>query len=268
MALIGYTIIRNMFRYDYPLEECVFSALPVVDRHIICECYSDDETYAEVLRWKRDNPKILLLRHKWASHYTILQRLGNYILSNIEKGDWCFQLQADEVMHEDSWQMLQELPRRCQDQGAIGARFHYWHFMANYRTEFDFIYRRKRVFVQNGHRWIWDGDACNLMNGRGKFLDVPIEVFHYGKVHEAKKALLKEKDFQALYADAGLGFPDPKLEAMGEAIGGVDYHYLFEDAVQKGQVREFTGTHPKIMAARIAKAKEDGWEQFERVMPK
>ena len=137
--------------------------------------------------------------------------------------------------------------------------------MANYRTEFDFIYRRKRVFMQHGHGWVWDGDACNLMNGKGKFLDVPIEVFHYGKVHEAKKALVKETDFQALYTD--IGFPDPKLAQMSDAIGGVDYHYLFETAIREGQVREFTGTHPKIMADRIAKAKEDGWDQFERVMP-
>ena len=267
MALIGFTIIRNMFRYDYPLYESVFSVLPAVDRHIICECYSDDGTYAEVMRWARDNPKIHLLRHKWGKHYTVLQQVGNYILSNIGAGDWCFQLQADEVMHEDSWQMLQELPRRCQDQGVVGARFHYWHFMANYRTEFDFMYREKRVFVQQGHGWAWDGDACQLHGGQGRFLDVPVEVFHYGKVHEAKVALLKEKDFQAMYADAGLGFPDPKLAQMRDAIGGVDYHYLFEHAIREGEVREFAGTHPKIMAARIAKAEEDGWEQFERVMP-
>ena len=267
MALIAYTIIRNMFQYDYPLEECVFSVLPVVDRHIICECYSDDGTYAEVLRWKRDNPKIQLLRHKWANHYTILQRIGNYILSNISNGDWCFQLQADEVMHEDSWQMLQELPRRCQDQDAIGAYFHYTHFMANYRTEFDFMYQHKRVLVQQGHGWVWDRDACGLMLGGGKFLNAPVEVFHYGKVHEARVALEKEIAFQEMYRDTPPGFPDPRLAQMGEAIGKMDYYYLFDHAVQQGEVREFTGTHPKIMAARIARAEEDGWEQFERVMP-
>lgn len=263
MALVGYTIIRNMFRYDYPLEESVFSVLPAVDRHIICECYSDDGTYAEVLRWKRDNPKIHLLRHRWGKHYTILQQVGNYILSNIAQGDWCFQLQADEVMHEDSWQMLQELPRRCQDQSAVGARFHYTHFMANYQTEFDFMYRRKRIFVQQGHGWVWDGDACNLMNGSGKFVDAPVEVFHYGKVHEAKVALLKEQDFQAMYADAGLGFPDPSLKLFEEKLAGVDYYYLFRHAMKEGQVREFTGAHPKIMSKRIEQAKHEGWEQFE-----
>ena len=54
---------------------------------------------------------------------------------------------------------------------------------------------------------------------------------------------------------------------MEKAIGGVDYHYLFQDAIEKGQVRQFTGTHPEVMAKRIAKAGEDGWEQFERIMP-
>jgi len=194
-----------------------------------------------------------------------LQQVGNYILSNISQGDWCFQLQADEVMHEDSWQLLQELPRRCQDQGAVGASFHYTHFMANYRTEFDFMYRHKHVFIQQGHGWSWDGDACNLWHGQGRVLEAPIEVFHYGKVHEAKVALLKERDFQALYTD--IGFPDPRLKQMSDAIGGVDYHYLFEHAIKEGQVREFTGTHPKIMTRRILKAQADGWEQFERVMP-
>lgn len=266
MALIGYTIIRNMFQYDYPLEECVFSVLPIVDRHIICECYSDDGTYEEILRWKKDNPKIQLLRHDWADHYTILQQVANHILSNVCEGDWSFQLQADEVMHEDSWQMLRELPRYCQDQGAIGARFNYTHFMANYRTEFDFMYRRKRAFVQQWHGWVWDNDACQLMNGQGKFIDVPIEVFHYGKVHEAKVALEKEIAFQEMYRGVPPGFPDPRLQEMDEAIEKMDYYYLFDHAIKQGEVREFTGTHPKIMAKRIAKARKDGWEQFERVM--
>jgi len=158
-----------------------------------------------------------------------------------------------------------------QDAGAVAARFHYWHFIGNYNLEFDFMYRRKLVFAQqlSNFHLRWDSDACQLLlAGENLITDTDIQVFHYGKVHEAKKALEKEHAFQAMYKDAGLGFPDPKLVEMQEAIGEMDYLYLFQTAIEAGQAREFTGTHPAIMKPRIEKAKQEGWEQWERMMPK
>lgn len=264
MSLIGFTIIRNNFKYDYLLREAVYSVLPVVDRHIIVECFSEDGTYAEVLKMRREEPKIMVLRHPWGEHFTVLQRVANYAISHVSPGDWFFQIQADEVVHEDSLPVLAALPRLLQDADAVAARPYYWHFMANYNLEFDFMYRRKTVFAQQGHGWVWDGDACQLMGGTGGIADADVNVFHYGKVHEAKKALEKEQAFQNMYREAGLGFPDPKLAEMAEAIGGVDYFYLFEHAIEHGEAREFVGTHPKIMEGRIADA---DWQQLERSMP-
>lgn len=264
MSLIGFTIIRNNFKYDYLLRESVQSVLSVVDRHIIVECFSEDGTYAEVLKMKHENPKIMVLRHPWGEHFTVLQRIANFAISHIADGDWYFQIQADEVMHEDSLPILASLPRLLQDAGAVGAKPYYWHFMANYGLEFDFMYRRKLVFMQQGHGWVWDGDACQLMNGRGGVADVDINIFHYGKVHEATKALKKEQAFQDMYREAGLGFPDPKLEEMKRKIGKVDYFYLFQAAIEAGQVRKFTGAHPRIMHDKIAAA---DWQQQERIMP-
>jgi len=261
-----------MFKYDYPLYEAVHSLLPVVDRYFICECYSNDGTYAEVMKWAGGEPKIVLKRHPWGDHYTIQQEIANCLLRLVGNGDWCFKLDADEVIHEDSWELFRALPGILQEQGKVGARFHYTHFVGNYDTEFDFMYRRVRRFMQHGHGWTWDGDACQLTTtglGNGEmdaqFADVDVEIYHYGKVHAPGVALHKEQDFQALYTD--IGFPDPRLAQMREAIGEMDYYYLFEEAIKRGEFREFTGTHPAIMAGRIAKFKKHGWEQRERKMP-
>lgn len=272
MAIIGYTFISNMFKYDYPLYEAVHSLLPVVDRYFICECYSDDSTYAEIMKWAKEEPKILLKRHRWGDHYTIQQTLANCLLRLVDNGDWCFKLDADEVMHEDSWELFRALPEILQEQGRVGARFHYTHFVGNYDTEFDFMYRRVRRFVQQGHGWTWDGDACQLiapgLNNPGmdaRFADVNVRIHHYGKVHAPDVALRKEQDFQALYTD--IGFPDPKLKVLQDELGEMDYYYLFEEAIKAGEFRKFTGTHPAIMADRIARFRKEGWEQRERRMP-
>ncbi|MCK9541096.1 MAG: hypothetical protein M0R03_03600 [Novosphingobium sp.] len=80
-------------------------------------------------------------------------------------------------------------------------------------------------------------------------------------VKDPKKGFDKEVSFQSYYKD--LGFPDPKMEEMKKQIGEeVDYVFLFENAIEKGQIRKFIGSHPKVMEERIKKFKDLGFEQF------
>lgn len=259
-----YQFIRNATKYDYPFEESILSAIPIADQIVICECFSDDDTYERVLKLQAQYPeKITIIRRAWVKDFRELSVIGNYCVPFLDT-DWVWQLQADEVIHDDSYEeILNTINTAPKTVTALIVK--YVHFLANYATEFDFNYKQLIRIARKGTGWQLCGDACHLDKpafSSSEVLLTNIQVYHYGKVHEGKIGYQKEWDFQQLFTD--IGFPDPKMEEMKKKFGEeyCDYVYLFESSIKEGKVREFKGTHPKIMEKRIAQFKENGWEQF------
>ena len=262
MKTLGiYQFIRNATKFDFPLEESILSAIPVADQIVICECYSDDDTFDRVMSLKEKFPrKITVIQHEWMKHHTDLAHIGNFCIPHLST-DWHFQLQADEVIHEKDYDTILHLINNCHnDYTAI--RVQYNHFLGNYETTWPFCYTKAIRIARKGSGWWLSGDACQLDGGdERKILDCGVTLFHYGKVKNPEAGFAKETDFQSYYKD--LGFPDPKLEEMKKTIGEeVDYVYLFESAIEEGKIKKFIDTHPKVMESRIKEFKDKGYEQF------
>lgn len=269
--ITGHLIIRNGFKYDYPWLEAIDSILPAVDEFILLEAYSEDDTYKACLELAEKHKKIRLIRGSWSPQteiekerpYFALARLTNKCIFFVET-DWHIQIQGDEVLHHDYIDYVKDLPNKLKGTFYDSARVHYHHFVANYQTTFPFIYENRVRIARKDSPWRSMGDACELgMGASNKVFDTPIMYHHYGKIKPSNLAMLKEKDFQSMFK--AVGFPDPKLAEMGD---DVDYFYLFKNAYEKGLFKNFKGTHPKAMEARIKQAKEDGWEQFEPTFQK
>lgn len=260
-ALTIYQFLRNGEEYAYPWRESLLSAYPVADEIVVAECFSSDATWKELQEFASDKPKIKLLRHRWVTNFKELAHIGNFCIANT-KTSWHWQLQADEVIHEDSYEEIRNLVETAPSL-TTAAKVHYTHFLANYGTLFPFIYQELVRIARGGQGWRLTGDACQLDGGdRRSVVDTNIQVYHYGKVKEGSVGYKKEWDFQQLYTE--IGFPDPKMLQMKDKFGAeyCDYVYLFEDAVRRGEVKKFMGTHPKTMQERVARSKLEGWEQF------
>jgi hypothetical protein len=258
-----YTFIYNASLYDYPLEESLESAIPIADKIVICECFSKDDTLArlQAFRDKHRDKDIFIFRLPWVRHYSELSAVGNTCLPFLNT-DFHWHLQADEVIHENSYDTIKSLINNLPEiYSAISVS--YTHMLANYSTEFDFCYKRAIRIARRVSFWRLAGDACQLAGEDvRRVMNSDISVFHYGKVKEGSTGWQKEWDFQNLFKD--LGFPDPKMKEMEERYGKqfCDYVYLFQQDIKDGKVRPFTGTHPKFMEQRIKRFKDDGWEQF------
>jgi len=258
--------IRNGIYYDYPFKEAIESALPVADNIVICECFSDkDNTLEELEKIQQQHPdKIEIVQHDWVSgprSFEKLSSIGNYASLFLDN-EWVWQLQADEVIHEDSYKEIRERIQNTNPE-ISAMKVHYKHLLANYETEFDFCYTEIIRLARKGSGWKLIGDACQLdREDKSGVQDTSIQVFHYGKVHAGDVGWQKEWDFQQLFTD--IGFPDPKMKEMEKKFGEkyCDYVYLFESSIEEGKVRKFQGVHPLVMNRRIAEFKEGGWEQF------
>ncbi len=101
MKVSGFTIIKNGIKYFYPFIEAITSILPLCDEFVVNVGDSDDDTLQAVSALQ--SRKIRILESKW----DMSLREGGKLLSvetnkalKLCSGDWCFYIQADEVLHE------------------------------------------------------------------------------------------------------------------------------------------------------------------------
>ena len=99
MKVSGFTIVRNGVNYAYPFKEAILSILPLCDEMIVNVGISDDNTLDTVN--SIGNSKIKIIESNWdlSKKFEVLSIETNRALKECT-GDWCFYIQADEVLHE------------------------------------------------------------------------------------------------------------------------------------------------------------------------
>ncbi len=248
MDIIGFTMVRNARLLDYPLEESVRSMLPICTEVVVNVCESEDDTLQIVQ--SIGDPKLVIIESPWDENLReggrILSWETNRALTACE-GDWGLYLQADEVLHEDDLEKIEDSANKHVNNPQIeGLLFDYIHFFGGY----DFYqksrewYRREVRVVRLGIGVQSFGDAQGFrLNGRK--LHVALSggrIFHYGWVRRPQVMGSKYRELDRLYHDdQWLSDTHPQ-----------DYQYF--DYGQPDNLARFTGTHPRVMEKRIAEA--------------
>ncbi|HUI27901.1 MAG TPA: glycosyltransferase, partial [Candidatus Kryptonia bacterium] len=202
MRISGFSFVRNAVELYYPVVESIRSILPICDEFVIAAGDSTDGT-TELLR-TIDDPKLKIIETVWDQSLfkrgAINAQQTNLALDAC-RGDWCFYLQADEVMHEQELPVLVERMRTYLDDRRVeGLLFEYRHFFADYdhyHTGHAW-YRREVRIVRNGigaRSW---KSAQGFRNRAGEKLHVAhagASVFHYGWVRPPRLMTRRRKAF-------------------------------------------------------------------------
>jgi hypothetical protein len=246
----GVTFVRNAVKFDYPLVETIRSILPIVDEYILLVCESEDDTL--LVARSIDDPKLKIYESGWDETL----REGGRILAlktdeaiGHARGEWVFYLQADEVVHEDDITRIRESAKRYVSTPEIeGLVFDYLHFYGTYFT----VQRSRKWYAQEVRvvrntpelRSFGDAQGFRVAGRKPRAVASGARVFHYGWVRPPEVMLSKMRAFH------GLWHGDDWVESeLPDAMAGFDY----------GPMRStvpFEGTHPAVMAERIAAA---GW---------
>ena len=251
MRVSGFSIVKNGIKYFYPFIEAIKSILPLCDEFILNVGDSDDGTLDAVLGLKDD--KIKIIESKW----DMSLRKGGKVLSietnkalNECTGDWCFYIQADEVLHEKYFPAVKAaMENNLNKKSVEGLKFKYRHFYGSYNYYQDnyrmWYIAETRIIRRNENIVSW-GDAMNFKHRDGTFLNVvPInaEIYHYGWVKPPDRMSLKRIDFNKLY------FTDNEIEVFAEVPQ--------EGYTQFGHLKKFNETHPAVMQERVSQASWD-----------
>jgi hypothetical protein len=116
MTISGVTVIRNARLMGYPVVQAIRSILPIVDEYVVGVGRSDDDTRGIIE--SIGDPKLRIFDSDWDRS---VQRGGQILADKTNEalarctGDWCFYLQADEVVHERDLPVIVRSPgsRHC-----------------------------------------------------------------------------------------------------------------------------------------------------------
>ncbi len=250
MKISGFTFVRNADKFYFPIKESILSILPIVDEFVIALGDNDDDDRTEALIQEINSPKIKLIKRVWSEQYFIDGRIyreeTNFALSHCS-GDWCFYLQADEVVHEQDLPIIVEsCEKYLNNKNVEGFLFHYNHFWGDYNHYLPFHgwYRNEIRLVRNniGVESIKDAQSFRI-NGTRPLKVKPIEayIYHYGWVRPPRVMQSKKKDQDGVY----WGEENAEKE-YAKRSNNFDYGAL-------GKVPEFPGAHPDVMKEYMTK---------------
>jgi glycosyltransferase involved in cell wall biosynthesis len=253
MFISGFTFVRNAVKYDYPVVESIRSILPLVDEFIVSVGNSDDETLH--LIESIGSPKIKIFHSVWDDS---LREGGKVLAVETDKAfahvspgaDWCFYLQADEIVHEKYLDTIKsEAEKYLSNSKVEGLLFKYLHFYGSYDYAGDSRrwYNREIRIIRNDKKIKSYRDAQGFRK-EGRKLNVKLidaYIYHYGWVKHPQYQQHKRENVGIYYSKDQQAAFKKEAEEM--------FDYLNDaDALQK-----FEGTHPSVMQKRIA---EKNWD--------
>ena len=218
MKISGYSYVRNGFTYGVPFLQSIQSILPICDEFIIAVGDSTDGTREAIVNI--GNPKIKILDTVWDEKLRtkgkIFAQQANIALTGIT-GDWAFQLQADEVIHEKDLNTIYEHMKLADDEKRIeGFLFDFLNFYGSYKYLNNTRYQHKkeiRIFRNNLNVFSY-GDSQGvrkypsydeyLNNHTGyklKVKNIQIPIYHYNHVRSPHQMIEKMKLFHSRYHD-------------------------------------------------------------------
>jgi glycosyltransferase involved in cell wall biosynthesis len=247
VRISGFSFVRNAVDLYYPVVESIRSALPICDEFVIAAGDSTDGT-TELLRSIGD-PKLRIIETVWERDQFV-RGASNAVQTNLAldacSGDWCFYLQADEVVHEDDLAPLSERMRDYRDDPRVdGLLFEYLHFYADYdhyQTAHSW-YRREVRIVRNrrGIRSWKSAQGFRFADGsKVRVVPAAARIFHYGWVRPPTRMTRKARALAEVHLGAA-----GAAEYVPDINAGYDFGQLH------GRAR-FTDTHPAVMRERIA----------------
>lgn len=252
MKISGFTIARNVVKFDYPIIESIKSILPLVDEMVVAVGNSEDDTLAYIQ--SIEDPKIKIIHTIWDD----TQRKGGRVLAlETNKAmqacdpdsDWLFYIQADEVLHEQYLEPIRKSMKVNLNKADVeGLLFDYLHFYGSYNFIGDSRtwYRQEIRILRNipGISSYKDAQGFRIFDRKMRVVPSGATIYHYGWVRSPFHQQEKQKSFHKLWHD------DNWVETHVSQADEYDYNQI--DSLTK-----FSGTHPGVMKDRLQRM---NWE--------
>ncbi len=249
MKIAGFTFIRNAVKNDYAIVEAITSILPICDEFVVAVGNSEDDTLALIQGIPSD--KIKIVETVWddtkrEGGATFALETDKALQAISKDVDWAFYIQGDECVHETDLPIVKAaMEANLADPKVEGLLFHYRHFYGSYQhVAVSRRWYRREIRVVKMHPDVHSYKDAQGFRKDGKKMTVkliPAYINHYGWVKPPEGLNNKVRNFTQFYhEDAWLAENVP-----------ADYQFDYGNAER---LFRFEGTHPAVMADRVARS--------------
>ena len=115
ISLSGYTTTKNVIKNDYPWEASIQSLLDFCDEVVVVDGGSDDGTWEELEKWsdREEKLRVYQVKRDWDNYrFAVFDGQQKSVARSLCKGDWCWQMDVDEVVHENDYEKIKKIARQ------------------------------------------------------------------------------------------------------------------------------------------------------------
>jgi hypothetical protein len=179
----GYTQTYNLKNKHYPWKESINSLLGFCDEVVVLDGGSNDGTYEDLLESFKDNKniKIYQIIRNWNEEgFSLFDGIQKAEARKFCTKDWCFQIDLDEIVHENYYQKIKDIANNCPENiELLSFPFvEFWGLKNKIRTDFFPIKNRMsrnnknithgipkqhRAYKENGILYSLGSDGCDYI---------------------------------------------------------------------------------------------------------
>jgi len=246
VRISGFSFARNADLLGYPLREALASVLPIVDELVVVVGRGSERDDTRGIVEGLGDPRVRVIDALWDESRGpgVYADLTNLALDACT-GDWCLYVQADEVLHEEDHDpLLARCEALVDDPRVEGLLFDYMHFFGDYRhvQRGQGWYPREIRVIRNGCgiRSVRDAQSFRYPDQRRiTVARSAARIFHYGWVRHPRLMQTKVEEFWS----HRIG----RTRARRRSGDSQEFDYG-----PLGRLATWEGTHPRVMADRIA----------------
>ena len=199
-----FMIVRNTLSQGYPFVEAIAQALPVCDEMLVGDGGSTDGTLEILRRLEQLNPKIRVYVDPWpGKSFAHDLRWATNTLMQKCKGEYILYIQANEIIHEKSWDYLRSIPEIWPEALTFSLPFLLLYRTLRFHEQYRLRMARRLPFIEA----IYDAWALGL---KKTFM---LKELLKATINPMYMARILYKGLHKIYADTG-GIPKYTILAI------------------------------------------------------
>jgi glycosyltransferase involved in cell wall biosynthesis len=244
IKLSGYTTIKNVISSDYPWKQSIKSLLGFCDEVVVLDGGSDDGSYEEMLLWSKNESKLVVkqIKRDWDNpRFAIFDGANKAIARTQCTGNWLWQQDVDEIVHEDDYDKIKKLCRQMPKSMKLLCLpvIEYWGSKQKVRIDVNpwkwrlsrndthithGIPAEHRRYDKNGNVFSIGSDGCDYVHS-DNYQPIPHATFYTPELHQVRiQALNHDKNSLETYQNY--------INELVKQLPSV-YHYSWFDIKRK-----------------------------------